>query len=510
MSRRLASVASSLTQSEPIDVLDQTGGGGVNFFQLNGTDLTDKFVAGITFAVNGSTGNDGTYTVTSSSLDTGNTKIVVDEAIPSAVVDGSINYSANIVRVEAKYPGKGYNGNIVVSAAASGDATKVDLTVSFEQSPDATDEVVQNIQLTPTGQDITDANEVFVNYNITLVVGDIPTGTIAVGGGNEVVSNIDANDYTGNKGAGNGLYSFSSNKTGTRLINMVADPVIDAAYAAYSEARKDIRFHLGTPIGANAQGMSDYRFGEGTYSHTPVNTHFGRMIVGDLSVPDPRNVTTQLILPGVVAAFPNILLKDANGFPWLHAAILPDFGVLGKPNNGVPFDINSNDNRPDFDIISATKGGINAVTNDETYGAVYFNNDTTLLDKTSRLSREETSDLIIYMFREIPNLLKQSQFRPNDPITWQRTYLRARPFMESLEDGRAIERGEDVKWFWIGDQNAETIADAEFNQQADIENGEFKIRVVFIPISATRFIQLDIVATSDSILQFVVNEDVNS
>jgi hypothetical protein len=56
-------------------------------------DVTGQFVAGYVFTIKRSTENDGFYTVVSSSFAAGTTTITVEEIIPNAIVDGSINSS---------------------------------------------------------------------------------------------------------------------------------------------------------------------------------------------------------------------------------------------------------------------------------------------------------------------------------------------------------------------------------------------------------------------------------
>jgi hypothetical protein len=55
-------------------------------------DYTSVFTAGRTFVIAGSAGNNGTYTVVSSTTASFQTNITVSESIPSATVDGSISY----------------------------------------------------------------------------------------------------------------------------------------------------------------------------------------------------------------------------------------------------------------------------------------------------------------------------------------------------------------------------------------------------------------------------------
>jgi hypothetical protein len=75
--------------SDDIDSVDQ----GDKEFTINGVDLTSDIASGDVIKVKASTGNDGWYTVVSSTFSGGNTVIVVDEAIPSAVADGTIYWA---------------------------------------------------------------------------------------------------------------------------------------------------------------------------------------------------------------------------------------------------------------------------------------------------------------------------------------------------------------------------------------------------------------------------------
>lgn len=62
---------------------------GTKTFTHNSADITDSFPAGQQFRVTGSTGNDGWYTVVSSSFST-NTDIIVEETIPDTTADGNM------------------------------------------------------------------------------------------------------------------------------------------------------------------------------------------------------------------------------------------------------------------------------------------------------------------------------------------------------------------------------------------------------------------------------------
>jgi hypothetical protein len=68
---------------------------GTEVFEVNG-DITTELVATDTFTVTGSTGNDGTYTVSSITYNGGTlrTEITVNEDITDATADGNINYAS--------------------------------------------------------------------------------------------------------------------------------------------------------------------------------------------------------------------------------------------------------------------------------------------------------------------------------------------------------------------------------------------------------------------------------
>ena len=53
-------------------------------------DSAEYFLVGDSIEVTGSTGNDGTYTVVSSSFGAGKTSVIVQETIPDATADGDI------------------------------------------------------------------------------------------------------------------------------------------------------------------------------------------------------------------------------------------------------------------------------------------------------------------------------------------------------------------------------------------------------------------------------------
>jgi len=98
---------------------------GTKTFTVAG-DQTLELVAGTLLSVDNSTGNDGNYTVTSSTFDVDHTDIVTTEAIADATVDGTLYPMGNPL---------GYGALSVSKAIASGDTGKFaagDLDVTLD------------------------------------------------------------------------------------------------------------------------------------------------------------------------------------------------------------------------------------------------------------------------------------------------------------------------------------------------------------------------------------------
>lgn len=106
-------------------------------FTIDG-DHTAIFAAGAKFSVSGSTGNDGSYYVVSSELDTGDTVITVEETIDDTTADGDITLTRNPYI---------YLGNVVTGEFGS-DITFLDHFTAKTGSRVKDRSVVQEISIT--------------------------------------------------------------------------------------------------------------------------------------------------------------------------------------------------------------------------------------------------------------------------------------------------------------------------------------------------------------------------
>ena len=406
----------------------------------------------------------------------------------------------------AKDVGPGYNGSTVtITAAVSGTANKLDILIALNESdisvtlldvedaPDAAGIIAINKKL--------DAKEAGVQLTSIDTIMDAVVLTLA--GGVQSIAGIVTADWNGSVSGKNGWHAADGVVDAFRIANIgVEDEDVDVGLAAYTVARGDMRFHIGTPLGVNAVGMEAYRDGTAPYSITPHNTYFGTLVAGDVNITDAELDQT-FDIPGLVDYLGLQARKDVRQGNWFSAAG-PKRGIVSSPNNGVPYNLLSGALAADYDRIYPK--GVNAMGFDKDYGTIYWGNKSLYKDQTSLLNRENVADLLVYIQRELSPLVKAVSFDPNDPIMWKEMYRRVRPFISFLESNRAIVAGEDKNWFWQGDQFISNRQDAEFNDLADLDAGKYRARFVFIPIAATEFIGIEVVPTDSGSVQFVISE----
>lgn len=438
-----------------------------------------------------------------------------DPAIPTTVqgtkADATLTVAADVVVWTAKAGGKGYNGVIVTTAApASKNASVVDVIVSVPDISDGDEQIVRDFPIQPTVQDQADLNAKLRHVDITSFTTNVPIGSVQLGSGvgntvgDETKSAIVATDYIGDNTAKTGVHAFDSIENVTRFINIRPVPEIDQAIINYVENRKGIKADLGVPLNITPSAYEDYRNGTGVYAAPGFqgNSFRSTMVLGQATVPSPRDPEVQIELPGVVSVAANKLLKDGSDRPWASTAERV-YNRITTPNFGVSIDMKNPANSDIYDSIS--ESGATVITNRNNIGAVYYGDQSMLLDKTSVLKSENVADLIVYLERNLPALIEQEQFKPNAPSFWRAVYYKVRPFIERLVEGEAIYGGENTNWFWLGDQDANSIDDIRFNTANDIQSGIYRARFVFQPIPAAAKIGIDIVPTTQNTIINVVN-----
>jgi hypothetical protein len=473
-----------------------TGGdaGTKKFIISNIANAEGFIVPGVKIVISGSTGNDGVYTVTDFRPGVG-PGVFVCEPIPSAIFDGDMEYYTENFVIRAGNVGTGYNGSTAtIQNAASGNLDNCDIIIRLKDSPDDYDYIYQDVPRNATQAQLDAISGNFQQAGGFIKIGalDLTNEEITLTGGDEDLTLIDATDYTGDLGEGTGLHSFDSIEDGFRLVNLVPLAAIDTAYTAYAELRKDIRVETGVPLGANASGIEAY------LDANPLNSSAVSVNVCDGWIIDPRDTAKELRVPGVLNAFMCKLKKDGSGKYWFSAG-QTDYRNSGLKFTRLGYDIASPANKPDYDTLYAK--GANAGVSKQNNNYVYFGGRSSLLDLT-KLSKSETiADLLVYIGRELKKTASPVHFQPNDPISWRQLYSLASAWIKSvLVAGRAIYGPENTEWFWIGDQNADFLADAVYNSQNDLLQGKYKAQFIFKPIDAMKEITLFVTATNSNIV----------
>ena len=427
-------------------------------------------------------------------------------------IDGTNATDNNVIAVtsgstwSAKAVGPGYNGTtITITAASSGTANKLDVVISLNESDITTtlidiDDAPDAAGIISINQKL-DAKRAGVQLDSIEVIMNAVVLTLA--GGVQTTASIVTADWNGSLAGRNGWHASDGVVDAFRIANIgVEDPDVDEGLRAYTVARGDMRYHIGTPLGLNAIGMEAYRDGTTPYSHTAHNTYFGSLVAGDPNITDAELEET-FDIPGLLDYLGLQAKKDIKNGAWFSAAG-PKRGRITSPNNGMTFNLLSGANAVDNDRIYLK--GVNAVGVDKDYGLLYYGNKSLYSDQTSLLNRENVADLLVYITRGLDPLVKAVAFDPNDPVMWREMYRRVRPFISTLESNRAIVPGEDKNWFWQGDQFIAKREDGEFNNLADLDAGKYRARFVFIPIGATEYIGIEVVPTDSGSVQFVVSE----
>lgn len=389
----------------------------------------------------------------------------------------------------AKGVGPDYDGIIITSvAAASGLANKFDITVTLPGGDSDLSKTFYDVAYQVAGVDLDKLNASSVHVDFSLV-GQIVAGTTTLQDGTYLTGSIVDADVIGHGTPKSGFYAFDSTKDAVRMcVFGYASPTIDVALAAYCVARGDMRFHLATPLAADADDIVDYRMGSGAYSHVAVDTYYGSMWTGGLRTSDPVTglQVTHRGMGNVVAAYGK---KDEIGKPNLSPS-QPQFGSINDSYVlGVALDFGPGSMVEDYGKIY--NKGVNAViVAGDGYPKLHGNR--SLQKANTLLQKENNAEYIVSLQRRIKKIIDVVQFQPNDPIMWRELYNAIKPLLKSDEKDRAIEPGEDSGWKYIGDQFANSASEAVFNDADDIQNGIYKFRILVKPISAVEYIGLEI------------------
>jgi len=412
----------------------------------------------------------------------------------STIVSGNAGVSV----WNGKEIGPGYAGLVItVSAAKSGTSGKVDIKTSLPGYTEL-DVTVLDVSRTPTDAEIAALNLKLTLCDLVSYTTRLPYSSATLAGGTYDTSALTDNDYVGNVTAKTGLYSFDSVMNASRLANIERNvAAVDVAYNSYVVGRKNMLARLAIPKGLTFDEAKAYR------DNGLIDSWQSNYVFGDVIYYDPQDVTKDKTLVGIGDVCGLRASVDSKFGEWISEAGL-ERGKIDQ-NKGLVRNLGAETASGVFDTVY--EAGVNAVIVHESGSTVYWGNRSLLKDQTKLLSKQNIAELMIYIIRKIKPITDKYVFNPNDPLSWSGLYRAVKPEITLLENNRAIYAGEGKNWFWIGDQNADSIQDVTFNTPNEISAGRYRARFVFIPITAIEYIGIEVTSTDSGTLQIAVVQD---
>lgn len=407
-----------------------------------------------------------------------------------------------VINYQGKNIGPAYNATITTQPAASGNVNNVDIIVTLAGYDKAKEEIT-DVPRVPSAADITAANGRSELIKILTVTTRIPYGTVTLSGGTYDHTLINDNDVIGASLSGTGMYAFNKVKDAGYFVSMeYTSDEIDYAMTNYCSLRQDMRAFLKMPFGLTIAQSKDYRNKTGNYAGgVVIDSFWGKYIYGDVGVTDSFNSKNTLELSGIGFECGARAKADNNGGEWISCS------GEGYSHSGIKYLLyDYSESLGLADDAYENANGINPIINHPSFGFVTWGNRSLLRDRTKLTSKENIANLMVPVIKFLKLAADKKLFKPNDPITWNELYREAKQFIITiLEAGRAIRPTENDGWYWVGDQNVDSINDIKFNIRSEIDAGKYRIRFIFQPIAAIEYIGIEATATDGANLQVAVD-----
>lgn len=97
-------------------------------------------------------------------------------------------------------------------------------------------------------------------------------------------------------------------------------------------------------------------------------------------------------------------------------------------------------------------------------------------------------NLNLYIKKNIRPILESYLEEPNTFSTWKNIYYQVKPILDDL-----ITRNAMTEYEWLGDQNAQTYSDLQINNEADVRQGKYKVKLTYKDIVTLQDISLDVI-----------------
>jgi len=300
------------------------------------------------------------------------------------------------------------------------------------------------------------------------------TGTVALAGGDDGLTDLADADYIGDPGAHSGLYAFDSVEALNLLcVPGVTTPAMIAAGLTYAETRKDVLFLVDAPYGLTPQEVLDFRKGAGVYVHAAFDSSYGALYYPWLRISDPLTGQTKYVPPtGAVAGC--IARSDQQAAVWAAPAGI----IRGRVRNvlGVGY-LTS---RAERDVLYPES--INCIASLPEAGICVWGQKT-LQGQSSATDRVNVRRLMMHIEKAVAKSSQFVVFEPNLPVTWRSLIRLVTPFLQDIKD-----RG--------GLYDFAVQCDEETNPPAAIDRNELACRVFVKPTKTAEFIELNFILTT--------------
>jgi phage tail sheath protein FI len=399
----------------------------------------------------------------------------------------TLTVSADSAVFTAKSEGTwGNSVTVAVTAAASGTANKVDITVTLTGYPEMT-QTVRDVSENPGATEKATLNATLTLVEVGTVTNLIPVGSVTLATGAAPETGLVDGDYTGNQAAQTGIYVFD----GYSNFSWISFPsstssVVEVVLKNYVEARKDCRAILTTPTGITGSEAKAFRNKTGAYAGgTKLDSMWVSLFYGDIKELSGLTGAEQSIsaIGDVIGA----LSRNAQVNNVWNAVANKERGAINN-TLGVVYNLLTPGRVDEANEVAASH--INPVVDHSNLGTVIWGN-RTLQTANTLLKFGHVADLCVEMIRQIKPVAEKYQFEPNAPDTWRKLYKEVDGYLSTLKDGGAFE-----DYVYEGDQNADVVAQVTYNTVEDVQNGIYKFRVFIKPYPTAEYIGLSITVTN--------------
>jgi hypothetical protein len=299
-------------------------------------------------------------------------------------------------------------------------------------------------------------------------------GNSSLTGGNDGLTGISDNDYSGDSSQHLGIYAFDEiDALNLLLVPGVTTAAVIQAGITYCERRKDLLFIADSPIGLEPTEVVDFRKGQGGYTHSAFSSSYAALYYPWLVISDPVTGKKKSTPPsGAIAGC--IARSDQKTYVWYAPAGID----RGRIFNVLSLEYNTS--RGERDVLYPE--GINVIASFPDSGINIWGQ-RTLQSQPSAVDRINVRRLMMYIEEAVAESSRFVVFEPNNPQTWRALIRLINPFLQDIKNNGGL-------------YDYRIQCDEETNTPAVIDRNEMIARIFVKPTKTAEFIELNFVLTS--------------